>query len=120
MALIRPAIHRQLDFVTVAAFALAPFVLSLSGPAAWLAWVLAGVHLVMTLATAFSAGSTRPVPLRAHGVVELLVGIVLLVLPLAVGWSGAARWFYLAAGGVILVVRLASRYDQAPPGGGAA
>lgn len=115
MARIRPSTHRLLDFVTVLAFALAPFALSLSGPAAWLAWVLAGVHLLMTLATAFPGGPARPLPLPMHGVVELSVGIVLLVMPLAVEWSGAARWFYVCAGAVILIVRLISKYDIARP-----
>lgn len=119
MARLRPTVHRQLDFVTVVAFAVAPFVLSLSGPAAWLAWALAAVHLLMTLATAFPGGPARPVPLPLHGGVELVVGIALLILPLAVGWSGAARWFYMGAGAVILVVRLASTYQAAGPGEGA-
>jgi hypothetical protein len=117
MARLRPTTHRQLDFVTVAAFALAPFVLSLSGPAAWLAWALAAVHLLMTLVTEFPGRPPRPVPLRLHGAVELVVGIVLLVLPLVVGWSGAARWFYMAAGVVILIVRTTSTYDVARAGG---
>lgn len=119
MARLRPSTHRQLDFITVAAFAVAPFVLSLSGPAAWLAWALAAVHLLMTLLTAFPGGAARPVPLRLHGVVELVVGIVLLVLPLAVGWIGAARWFYMAAGAVILIVRATSMYDVTRTGEGA-
>ena len=110
--MIRPATHRVLDILTVIGFAVAPFVLRLSGPAAWLAWVLAAVHFLMTLATAFPdrAPAPRPVPFRMHGLVELLVGIVLLVVPFVVGWTGAARWFYLVAGILILLVRLGTRF----------
>jgi hypothetical protein len=108
VALIRPAVHRGLDFLTVTGFAVAPFLLALSGPAAWLAWVLAVVHLAMTGATTFPDGPARFVSFRLHGLVEFLVGIALPALPLAAGWSGTARWFYLIAGGAILIVRLAS------------
>ena len=113
MALIRPAVHRGLDVLTVIGFAVAPFLLALSGPEAWLAWVLAVVHLVLTMATSFPDGPARFVSFRLHGLVEFLVGIVLPALPLVLGWTGTARWFYLIAGGVILIVRLASAIDGA-------
>lgn len=116
MGLINPAAHRILDIVTVVAFAVAPFLLALSGPAAWLAWALAAVHLLLTLGTSFPDGPPRGIPLRLHGLVELLVGIVLLALPFVTGWVGAARWFYMIAGGVILLVRVVSRYDAGETG----
>lgn len=116
MALIRPAVHRGLDLLTIIGFAVAPFLLALFGPAAWLAWVLAAVHLAMTLATTFPDGPARFVSFRLHGLVEFLVGIVLPVLPLAAGWTGTARWFYLIAGGLILIVRLASDFDVGEAG----
>lgn len=108
--MIRPSAHRALDLLTVVGLVVAPFILRLSGPAAWLAWVLAAVHLLMTLATSFPDRAPGPVPFRLHGLVELLVGIVLPVLPFVVGWTGAARWFYVVAGIVILLVRLGTRF----------
>ena len=108
--MIRPAVHRVLDLLTVIGFAVAPFILRLSGPAAWLAWVLAAVHLLMTLATSFPGRAPGRVPFRLHGGVELLVGIVLPVVPFVAGWTGAARWFYVVVGIVILLVRLATRF----------
>ena len=120
MAVIRPTTHRVLDMLTVVAFAVAPFMLRLSGPAAWLAWVLAAVHLLMTLATAFPDGGPRPVPFRMHGLVEFLVGIVLPVVPFVAGWTGAARWVYVVAGILILLVRLASQFTVEDAVAGAA
>ena len=52
----------------------------------------------MTALTRIRAGSNKPVPLRAHGVVELLVGPALLVIGLAAAWGAAARIFFAAAG----------------------
>lgn len=115
MALIRPTTHRVLDGVTVVAFAVSPFVFGLAGVAAYLAWSLAVVHLMMTLVTAFPGGARRPVSFRLHGLIEWLVGVVLILAPFALGWTGAARWFYVVAGVVILLVRLSSDYGAATP-----
>lgn len=111
MTLISPSGHRLLDGLTVVGFAAAPFVIPLSGAAAGLAWALAVVHLLMTLATSFPDRPRGVVPLQWHGSVELLVGAALLAAPFVAGWAGPARWFYLLAGGVILVVRLGSRFE---------
>lgn len=110
MRAIPVGLHRVLDFVTVLAFALAPTLLGLSGVPAVLAYVLALVHLAMTLATRFSPQGAGPVALGLHGAVELLVGVVLAVLPWVVAWRGTPRAFYSTAGAVILVVWLCSNY----------
>jgi hypothetical protein len=107
---IPPSTHRLLDGLTVIGFAAAPLLVPLSGPAAWLAWTLATVHLLMTLATRSPDGRWGIVPLRWHGAVELVVGITLPGVPFVAGWVGSERWFYLLAGGVILVIRLASQF----------
>jgi hypothetical protein len=103
-------LHRMLDFVTVVAFAAAPAVLGLTGTPAMLSYVLAGVHLVLTLVTRFGAGG-GPVPLKVHGAIELVVGVVLAVLPFAAGWGGVARTFFAAAGVVILLVWALTAYE---------
>jgi hypothetical protein len=115
MRFLSAAVHQVLDFVTVVAFALAPTILGLSGFAATLAYVLAVVHLAMTLLTRFSPNGSRPVPLRLHGAVEFIVGIALLALPWLLQWEGTPRTFYVAAGAVILIVWAVSRYGMPAP-----
>ncbi len=115
MRVIAPGIHRVLDFVTVAGFALAPLVLGLAGFAATLAYVLAAVHLAVTLLTQFPGSAARPVPLALHGAIECVVGVALIVLPWLLGWSGTVRMFYVFAGVVILGVWLFSIYRGASP-----
>ena len=102
--------HRILDFVTVVGFAFAPSLLGLKGLPATLAYVLAAVHLLLTLLTQFPPAERGPVPFRVHGLIELLVGIALVLAPLALGWSGVSRTFYVAAGVVILAVWALSAY----------
>ncbi len=108
--IIPPATHRALDFVTVIAFAAAPTVLGLSGLPAIIAYALAFVHLSLTLLTRFSLAGGQPITLRIHGLVEMAVGPVLLVVPFVLGWEGIARTFYVAAGAVIVVVWVLSAY----------
>ena len=115
MRVIAAGLHRVLDFVTIAGFALAPSVLGLTGLAATISYVLAAVHLALTLLTQFPAGVRRPVSFVLHGVIEGLVGIVLLLLPWLVGWSGTARTFYTVAGVVILAVWALTAYRAATP-----
>ncbi|MGH7733539.1 MAG: hypothetical protein ACREOE_07550, partial [Gemmatimonadales bacterium] len=91
MRVIAAGLHRVLDFVTIAGFALAPLLLGLTGFAAALAYVLAAVHLGLTLFTDFPGGRAHLIPLGVHGAVECIVGIVLLALPWLLNWQGAAR-----------------------------
>ena len=115
MGLIPPAVHRVLDFVTVLAFALAPTLCHLTGRTATLAYALAVVHLLITLATHFPGRARYPVPFRAHGIIELLVGLGLVAVPLLRHWTHGARIFYPAIGVAILLIWALSRYTDARP-----
>ncbi len=110
--IIPPSVHRALDLVTVAIFALAPILLRLDGTPAQLSYALAGIHLLLTLATRFPDMRKRPIALRVHGSIELLVGVVLLLLPWISGWSGTPRTFYSVMGVIVLLVWLLSKYQH--------
>lgn len=112
MAILTPRIHGYLDYLTVVIFALAPTLFGLTGVPALLAYLLAVVHLLMTLLTDFPLGVADVIPLRWHSRVELIVSVVLVVLPWLLGdlFSAGARTFYTAIGAVIFVVWLATDY----------
>lgn len=118
--MLRPGIHRILDFVTVAAFAVAPTVFDLRGAPAVISYILAAVHLLLTLATNFPGSARRPIPIGIHAVVELIVGVALVVLPWLAGWPATARTFFVTAGFVILGVWVLSSYSERRPRRGAA
>lgn len=107
-----PRTHGLLDYAVVAVFALAPTVLGLTGLPALLAYGLAGVHLVLTLTTAFPLGVVALVPFRLHGLVEIVVGPALGVLAMAL-FSGAAWGFYLVMGLGITAVWALTDYRAA-------
>ena len=107
-------LHGVLDYLTVLGFLLAPSVLGLGGTPALIAYVLSGVHLVLTLLTAFPLGLLKIVPRVVHGGLELLVSLTLVGLPWILKFSSdaPARNFYLGAGGVIFAVWLVTGYRE--------
>ena len=112
MRILNPRIHGVLDFATVAAFALGPALFGLGGSPAAISYGLALVHLLMTLLTRFPMGYWKQVPFVVHGIVELVVGIFLLILPTIAGYSpgSPARRFYMIMGAFIVVVWALTAY----------
>lgn len=111
-----PSTHGIIDYVTVIAFALAPTLFQFGGVPAAVAYGLAGVHLIMTLATRFPMGMFEGIPLRAHGVVELVVSAALIILPWVAGFvQPGAQWFFPIMGMSIFVIWLLSDYGRLHP-----
>jgi hypothetical protein len=112
MKILSPKVHGILDYAVVAAFALAPTVLGLSGLPAFISYALAVVHLLLTLVTAFPLGVVKIVPLQLHGKIEFIVSIALVALPWILGFAQVrtARDFYAGAGLLIFVVWLVTDY----------
>jgi hypothetical protein len=113
MGLIPPNVHRILDYLAVIAFALAPTLFHLTGNTRLLAYGLAVIHLVVTLATHFPGSAVRPLPYHVHGFIELIIGVVLVCVPFIRHWTSGARQFYPAIGAVIVVLWLLTRYRDA-------
>lgn len=105
--------HGYLDFVTVLIFLGAPSFFGFTSVPATLAYLLAAVHLAMTLATDFPFGVVRMIPFPIHGWVERIVGPLLILIPFIPGFSdaSAARYFYIAIGVVIIAVGLLTDYN---------
>jgi hypothetical protein len=114
MKILTPRTHGILDYVTVIAFLLAPTLFNLSGLPATVSYLLAVVHLGLTLITAFPLGLANAVPFRVHGMIELVVSIALVLFPWLLGFASvpAARNFYIAAGVVIFIVWLLTEYKN--------
>jgi len=107
--------HAILDYVTVVIFAAAPTLLGLDGMAAWLSYLLSGVHLLMTLLTDFPGGVMKLIPLTWHGWVECVVGPVLVIIALVAPFAEMAKLFYGVMGVVIIVAWATSQYEPAAP-----
>ena len=112
MRILSPRVHGVLDLITVALLVLGPLLVGLGGSPAAIAFTLAAVHLVLTLLTDFPMGAWKKIPFFVHGIIELIVGIGLLILPSFAGYGpgSPARRFYLAMGAIILVVWALTAY----------
>ena len=117
MKRLSPKLHGIIDYVSVGGLLLAPTVFGLNGLSTTLAYALAGIHLTMTLLTAFPLGLIKLVPLRLHGIVEIVVGISLVVAPWALATvldlGGNGRLFYSAFGAVLIAVWFITDYGAA-------
>ena len=116
MNVLSPRVHGYVDYAVVALFALAPMLFGFGGLAATICYVLAVVHLGMTLLTAFPLGQVLVIPFPVHGALELAVAVALVLAPWLFGFQRVdeARWFYIAAGVAIGVVWLLTRYQTTP------
>lgn len=112
MKVLNPRTHGIIDYVLVALFALAPTLFGFEGTPQTLCYVLAVVHLSMSLLTAYPLGAMKLVPFPIHGALEAGVGVLLLVLPWLLGFSEveSARNFFLATGALVAVVVLLTDY----------
>lgn len=115
MKIISARNHGYLDLLTVGIFLLAPTLLDLSQTPAILAYVLACVHLLVTLASDFSLGIFKLLAFTLHGWIERIVGPTLIVLPFILGFADelVARNFYMAMGVIIIVAGLLTNYREA-------
>lgn len=110
MKIISSEAHSALDYLTVVIFALAPTVIGLSGVAAIISYVLAVVHLSMTLVTDMPFSLVKILPIKLHALVELVVGPVLVIGGLLLEFPTPARTFFVAMGVIIFAVWLLSSY----------
>ncbi|HEX4681653.1 MAG TPA: hypothetical protein VH277_03025 [Gemmatimonadaceae bacterium] len=115
MKFIAPAAHRLLDYGTVIFFCVAPTLFRLTGRAAILCYALSVVHLAMTVATHFPDHDRGLVPFRLHTLVEVIVGLSLIGVGLAV--LPSAETFFITVGAVILLVALCSAGPSQRPAG---
>lgn len=108
-------LHGYLDYLTVLIFLAAPAVLGFSGLPAQLSWLLAGVHLAMTLVTRFPLGVFRRLAFALHGWVERIVGPALIAIAFlpAISAERTAFAFFAGMGLVIVAVGWLTDYAEA-------
>jgi hypothetical protein len=103
-------VHGAIDYLAVVIFAAAPAVIALSSWPAVLSYALAGIHLLMTLLTDFSAGVIKVIPITLHQWVERIVGPLLIILALVAVTQTPARAFFVAMGVIIFAVERLTAY----------
>jgi hypothetical protein len=115
MKILSPKIHGYLDYVVVVGFLLAPKLLGLSGIPATIAYLLAPIHLLVTLLTDFPLGVFKGMSFKLHSGIEFVVSFTLIALPWLLGFASVvpARNFYIVSGVIIFLVWLITDYQAA-------
>ncbi|MFT5785224.1 MAG: hypothetical protein ACI9KK_000570 [Ascidiaceihabitans sp.] len=100
-------LHAYLDYPVALGLIIMPFLLGLgtSHPSAFMLSLLTGVAaLGLTLLTDHHLGVLRVVPYTLHLAVDGMVGVVFLIAPFAIGFSGLDAAYYWVIGATVLVV----------------
>jgi len=110
MRFVTKTIHAWLDYPVALALIGLPFLLGLgaSNPLALAISPAVGVTaFILTVFTDHSLGLIRVLPYRLHLAVDLTVGILFLILPFALGFSGLdAAYYWLNGAAVVSVIGL--------------
>jgi hypothetical protein len=107
------AIHGILDYGVVIIFALAPMLLGLVGPSASLCYLLAVVHLIVTVLSDMPFGVKKLIPMPWHGHLELVVGLALVICPWVFSdLLASGQLFFTLMGAIIFFVWASSNYGD--------
>lgn len=110
-------IHAFLDYPVAAALLVLPFVLGLGSEnplALWLSVGTGAAALVLTILTDHKTGLIRVLPYSVHLTVDGLVGIVFVIAPFVLGFSGLDAAFYWINGAAVLTVVSLHKPEAAP------
>lgn len=107
MRFVSKTMHAYLDYPVALSLMVGPFVMGLGSShplALWLA-VLTGVAaFILTLLTDHKLGVLRVIPYSVHLGVDFLVGVVFLLAPIVLGFTGLDAWYYWANAAAVLTV----------------
>jgi len=107
-----PTTHGILDYLIVVLLFISPRLVKMEPAGSALSSGLAIVHLVLTLLTDFRLGIVRVIPLRIHGLVELIVSVGLCGVAIAFRISGnpVSCYFYLGFSIILFIIWSFSEY----------
>jgi len=109
MRFVTRTVHAYLDYPVAISLMVLPFVLGLGGGnplAKWLAVATGATAFVLTLLTDHELGLVKVVPYWFHVAVDRLVGVVFIVAPFALGFTGLDAAYYWVNGATVLLVTL--------------
>ncbi len=106
MRILSATTHGIIDYLLVIFLAASPSLFHMEGWLATFTYVLAGVHLLVTISTDYNPGIIKIIPFRVHGLIEIVVAVVLAVVAFLFYSNGSnlGFYFYMALAIAILLV----------------
>lgn len=115
MKIINSKLHGIIDYIVVLFLMLAPTLFGLSALIAFLTYALGLIHLTLTIFTNFSYGVVKVIPLKIHGLIELIVAIALMASPLMLDGlteHSIDRFFFAGFGVAVLLTWALTDYSN--------
>lgn len=112
MKILNSTLHGIIDYLVVIFLIVAPSLFSLSETGTQYCYILAGVHLGLTILTNFKYGIIKVIPFKIHGIIEYIVGAALIVSPFILNYDGVDKTFYIGFGIAVLVTALITNYKS--------
>lgn len=115
MKILNSKIHGVIDYAVVAALWLSPTIFNLPPTTSFFTYVLGAIHLALTVSTDFEVGVVKLVPLKIHGIIELIVSVVLVIVSFYLGSAegAVARNFYLVVAVAVFATWVVTDYTYA-------
>ena len=107
-----PRVHGILDYFTVLFLLFSPSLFEMQTTGSVFTYVLAIVHLILTVLTDFPAGALKIIPLKLHGLIEIVVSIALIVVAVWFRSSGdnISFYYYFIFAVILFIVWTTSEY----------
>ena len=119
-SLISARVHGLIDYISVVALLVGPLAAGVDGIARGDLATIAGSLFTVALFTKYPLGVFRTIPFPAHGIIDVLFGMLLIAAPWIRGYADVhpARNFFLGMGafGLFVVLLTDFRYDGAAKG----
>lgn len=105
-------IHGAIDYLVVVFLFLSPTLFGLKDITTTFTYILAAIHLLLTISTKFEFGLVKLIPFKIHGVIELIVSIVLIGVAFYLGKleGDLSRNFYLSFAIAVFITWLITDY----------
>lgn len=100
-------VHAYLDYPVALSLMAMPFLLGLGATDPLAKWLSVGTGvaaLILTILTDHETGLIKVVPYWLHVAVDRLVGVVFLIAPVALDFTGLDAWYYFANAAAVLAV----------------
>lgn len=114
---ITKTIHAYLDYPVAIGLIAMPFILGIgtTNPMAfWLSVVTGVAAFILTLLTDHKAGLFRVLSYKFHLSVDFIVGVVFVLAPHVLGFSGADLWYFTVLGATVLAVVGLHKTEETP------
>ena len=104
MKVISPKLHAILDYLTVIFLIAAPKLFLLSDVATTFTYLLAGVHLLLTICTNFKGGLFKVIPLPIHGLIEFFVALGLAAVAFTYFKHNVVEQTFFSCLGIVILI----------------